>query len=190
MNFQKRNGLTADGKVGSQTINKLLSANAKRWNGDSSGSSSGGSSSGGSTSGGSSSGGNSSGDDDYVSSDSPSIDRLISVAKSKLGARYVYGAKGPSTFDCSGFIYWALNHAGVKQSYMTSYGWQRTSRYQKITEMSNIRKGDIISFKGHVGIALGNNQMIDASSSQGRVRITNITSSYWVRNFVCAYRIF
>lgn len=190
MNFQKRNGLNADGKVGSQTISKLLSSNAKSWNGGSSGSSSGGSNSGGSgSSGGSSSGGSNSGDND-VSSDSPSVDRLISVAKSKLGSSYILGAKGPSTFDCSGFIYWVLNHAGVRQSYMTSYGWQRTSRYQRITKMSSIRRGDIISFNGHVGIALGNNQMIDASSSQGKVRITNITSSYWVRNFVCAYRIF
>lgn len=180
LNFQKRNGLTADGKVGSQTINKLLSSNAKEWNG-----SLGGSNSGGSNSGGSSSGGNNSGN-----TASPSVQRLISVAKSKLGARYVYGAKGPSTFDCSGYIWWSLNHAGVRQSYMTSASWKRNTKYQKITSMSRIQRGDIIAYNGHVGIALGNNQMIDASSSQGRVRITNITGAYWVRNFVSAYRIF
>lgn len=192
LNFQKTNGLSADGKVGSQTINKLLSSSAKKWNGNSGGSGSGGSSSGGSNSGGGSSGsgGDGSSGDNSSGTASPSVELLISVAKSKLGARYVYGAKGPSTFDCSGFINWVLNHAGVRQSYMTSYSWQKNSKYQKITSMSSIKRGDIISYNGHVGIALGNNQMIDASSSQGKVRITNITSSYWTRNFVSAYRIF
>jgi len=205
LHFQKNNNLSADGKVGSQTINKLLSSNAKKWNTNSGGSSSigsssggsnsGGSSSVGSSSGGSSSGGSSSGGSSSVgsssdNSESPSVDLLISVAKSKLGASYVFGAKGPSTFDCSGFVYWVLNHAGVRQGYMTSASWQNNTRYQKISGMSNIQRGDVISFNGHVGIALGNNQMIDASSSQGQVRITSLTSSYWTRNYVTAFRIF
>lgn len=183
LNFQKRNGLKADGKVGSQTINQLLSPDAKRWNGGSGSSgSSGGSGSG--SSGGSSSGGST------VNTTSPNADLFVSIAKSKLGAKYVYGAKGPSTFDCSGFVYWVLKQAGVRQSYMTSASWNVTGRYQKITSMSSIKKGDVITFRGHVGIALGNNQMIDASSSQGKVRITNLSSSYWTRNFVNAFRIF
>lgn len=194
INFQKKNGLSADGKVGTQTINKLISSDAKKWSGGSSsnsgGSSSSGSSSGGTSSGGSTSGGSTSGGSDSPSTSSPNIESFIAAAKSKLGASYVYGAKGPNSFDCSGLVYWALNKVGVRQSYMTSYAWQRTSKYQKITSMGSIRRGDIISFNGHVGIALGNNQMIDASSNQGKVRITNITSSYWVRNFKGAYRIF
>jgi peptidoglycan hydrolase-like protein with peptidoglycan-binding domain len=185
INFQKRNGLTADGKVGSQTISKLLSSDAKKWTGNSSS----GSSSSSSHSSGHSSG-SSSNSDSYDNSSGPNASLFVSIAMSKIGSRYVYGAKGPSTFDCSGFVYWVLNQAGIRQGYMTSYGWNSTGRYQKITSMSSIRRGDIISYNGHVGIALGNNQMIDASSSQGQVRITNITSSYWTRNFVCAYRVF
>ncbi|PYG86929.1 peptidoglycan hydrolase-like protein with peptidoglycan-binding domain [Ruminiclostridium sufflavum DSM 19573] len=190
VNFQKRNGLSADGKAGANTISKLLSSNAKAWNGGSGSSGSGnGSSSNGSSSNGSS-GSSSSGQNYTDNSGSPSVSALISIAKSKLGARYVYGAKGPSTFDCSGFVYWVLNQAGLRQSYMTSYGWSKNTKYKKITGMSNIRKGDIITFNGHVGIALGDNMMIDASSGSGKVRITNITSSYWTRNFKCAFRIF
>lgn len=183
VNFQTRNHLGQDGKVGSQTISKLLSPDAKRWTGGSGSNSGGGSSSGN----GSSSGGN---DSDGGSYSGPSVERLISVAKSKLGSRYVYGAKGPTTFDCSGFVYWVLKNSGVRQSYMTSGGWAGNGRYKRISSMSSIRRGDIISYRGHVGIALGGNQMIDASSSQGKVRITSITSSYWTRNFICAYRIF
>lgn len=185
INFQKRNGLSTDGKVGSQTINKLLSDNAKSWNGSSSGGSSH------SGSGSSHSGGSNTGDNDESGYSSGSmVNRIISIAKSKIGSRYVYGAKGPNTFDCSGFVYWVLNRAGIRQSYMTSYSWQSTGRYQRISSMSSIRRGDIISFRGHVGIALGNGQMVDASSSQGRVRITSINSSYWLNHFECAYRIY
>lgn len=184
INFQKKNGLTADGKVGSQTISKLLSPNAKRWTGGSSGSSSGGSNSGSGSSGGSGSSNGNSG-----TASGSLVESIISIAQSKIGARYVYGAKGPNTFDCSGFVYWVLNRAGIKQSYMTSFSWQNTARYQKITSMKSIKRGDIISYHGHVGIAIGNGQMIDASSSQGKVRITSINSSYWINNFVCAYRI-
>ena len=201
INFQKKNGLTADGKVGSKTISKLLSDDAKKWTGSTSssgnssssgsGSSSSGSSSSGSSSSGSSSSGSSSGSGSSSNvSSSASIENFIAIAKSKLGSKYVYGAKGPNTFDCSGFVYWTLNKAGVKQSYMTSEGWKSTSRYKRITSMSSIKRGDVISFNGHVAIALGNGQMIDASPSAGKIRITSINSSYWRNNFVCAYRIF
>ncbi|QNU65876.1 peptidoglycan-binding protein [Ruminiclostridium herbifermentans] len=187
LNFQKRNGLSADGKAGAQTISKLLSSDAKSWNGTKGSSGSNNNKSGGSKG---SKNSNSNNQDYFDNSGSPSVSNLIAIAKSKLGAKYVYGAKGPSTFDCSGFVYWVLNKSGVKQSYMTSYGWSRNTKYKKITNMSDIKKGDIIAFNGHVGIALGGNQMIDASSGSGKVRITNITSSYWTRNFKCAFRIF
>lgn len=190
LKFQSKNGLGKDGKIGSQTIAKLLSSDARKWTGGTG--SSNGNNSGGSNNSGNSGQNNNSGDDDdngggYVS---PSVEQLISVAKSKLGSRYVYGAKGPNSFDCSGFVYWVLKNSGVRQGYMTSGGWAGNGRYRRISSMSSIKRGDIITYNGHVGIALGGNQMIDASSSQGRVRITNITSSYWTRNFVCAFRIF
>lgn len=192
LKFQSRNGLGQDGKVGSQTIAKLLSSDARKWTGGSNGGSNSNSSGGSSNSGGgsNSSGGSNSGGGTGGSFVSPSVERLISVARSKLGSRYIYGAKGPNTFDCSGFVYWVLKNSGVRQGYMTSGGWAGNSRYRRISSMSSIKRGDIITYNGHVGIALGGNQMIDASSSQGRVRITNITSSYWKRNFICAYRIF
>ena len=97
--FQKSNGLADDGSVGVLTMAKLTGDGAKKSSGSSS---SGSSSSGGST----------------VSGSGAST--LISIASSKIGAPYVYGAKGPNSFDCSGFVYWCLNQAGVRQSYVTS----------------------------------------------------------------------
>ena len=122
---------------------------------------------------------------------------FIKIAESKLGCRYVRGAKGPNKFDCSGFVYWCLNQAGVKQSYMTSIAWRSCTKYKRIKSMSDIKRGDVLVFKGssmakgHVGIYLGNGSMIDASSSKGKVRITNLilTSKYWKDHFLMAYRI-
>lgn len=179
--FQSRNGLKADGKVGKQTMSKLFDSGAKKAS-STSGSS------------GSSGSGSTPSDPGSPPADSPAVtagvETFIAIAESKLGSRYVRAGKGPNTFDCSGFVYWCLNQAGVKQGYMTSASWQKTTKYRRITSMSEIKRGDVISYKGHVGIALGDGKMIDASSSQGKVRITSINSSYWQRNFVAAFRIF
>ena len=184
MAFQKRNGLSADGKIGSQTMNKLFSDSAKKA---ASGSSSGGNKNNGSSSGNKNN--NSSKPSTDKVADQKSVSALISVAKSKLGCKYVKGAKGPNTFDCSGFVYWCLNQIGVKQGYMTSAGWASNGKYPKVTKLSDVQAGDIIAFKGHVGIALGGGKMIDASSGDGCIRITNLSLAYWKKNFKCAFRV-
>ena len=129
---------------------------------------------------------------------SKGVEKFISIAQSKLGCKYVRGAKGPNSFDCSGFVYWCLNQAGVKQSYMTSIVWRNCSKYRRINSMSDIKRGDVLVFKGksmatgHVGIYLGDGKMIDASSGAGQVRITSssiLKSSYWQEHFLMAYRI-
>ena len=123
--------------------------------------------------------------------DSSKVDEFIEVAMSKLGCKYVLGAKGPEKFDCSGFVYWCLNQVGVKQSYMTSHGWKACTKYPIVSSMEDLQRGDIISYQGHVGIYIGNNKMIDASSSEGKIRITNIYSlPYWRNHFIKGVRVF
>ena len=126
------------------------------------------------------------------------VEKLIEIAESKLGCPYVRGAKGPDAFDCSGFVYWCLNQAGIKQAYMTSIIWRTCSKYKRINTMGELKRGDIMVFQGetldsgHVGIYLGDGHMIDASSSSGKVRITenDITKrQYWQEHFLMAYRI-
>lgn len=181
--FQKRNSLGVDGTVGKVTMATLNSSKAKA-------ASTGGSSSGGSSSGGSSGGSSSSGSSSSAASSK--VEKMISAAESKLGSKYVFASKGPSTFDCSGFVYYCLNQAGANQSYMTSSAWAGSSKYPKITNTSNLQRGDILVFKGHVGIYMGNGKMIDASSSKGKVvtRTGIWSSSYWNRNFICGFRVF
>ena len=107
------------------------------------------------------------------------VEKLIAIAESKLGCPYVGGAKGPNKFDCSGFVYWCMKQAGFSGGYMTSRAWRTCTRYPRINSMSQIQRGDILVFKGnsmatgHVGIYMGSGRMIDASSGAGQVRITN-----------------
>lgn len=200
--FQECNGLTADGTVGMATMTKLESDNAVKKPANvvvaGSGStattaathaqtqaSGGGSSSGGGNTGGSSSAAQTTGSYDT----SGPAGNLISIAASKLGCPYVWGAKGSNSFDCSGFVYWCLNQAGVSQSYLTSSGWRNPGRYEMVSSFDNIRAGDIVVVSGHVGIAAGNGTVIDASSSNGRV-VHRSLSSWWRNNFIVAWRIF
>ena len=197
--FQRQNGLSVDGCVGINTMNTLTGDDVKRApsrpstnressSGSSSnrGSSSSGSSSSGSSSGAASAGSSSGGS---VIHNSGGVSTLLSVARSKVGCPYVWGAKGPNAFDCSGFVYWCLNQAGVRQSYMTSSGWRNAGRYQRINNYGSLQAGDIIVVSGHVGIVAGGGQVIDASSSHGRV-VQRGLSSWWANNFICGWRIF
>ena len=164
-NFQSANGLQSDGSVGVLTMAKLTGGSARR-----AGSS------------GSSSGAN-------TGTATGSAAALISIAKSKLGCRYVWGAKGPNTFDCSGFVYWCLNQAGVRQSYLTSSGWRSVGKYTKISSFDSLRAGDIIVVTGHVGIVAENGTLVDASSGNGKV-VHRSMGSWFRNNFICGWRIF
>ena len=119
---------------------------------------------------------------------SGSAGSLISIASSKIGSPYVWGAKGPNSFDCSGFVYWCLNQAGVGTSYMTSSGWRNPGRFKKVS-MGELQAGDIVVVRGHVGIYAGGGSVIDASSSHGRV-VHRSLSGWWANNFITAWRIF
>ncbi len=171
--FQKKNGLSSDGNVGAKTMAKLTGDYVVKANDT--------------TTGGGGGGGGGAVDTGYAGSGS--VSALLKVALSKLGCKYVWGAKGPNEFDCSGFVYWCLNQVGVKQSYITSKGWRTVGKYKKITNYSSLKAGDIIVVTGHVGIIGENGTVIDASSSNRKICHRDL-SSWWKRNFICGWRIF
>lgn len=180
--FQKNNGLSVDGKVGRKTMAQLLSDNAVKASPNQPAATPGG----GSGSGSPSSPGNTGG---------ATADRFVEIALSKLGRPYRTGAKGPDSFDCSGFVYWCLNQAGVKQGYMTSKTWRSVTKYQRINDIDDCKKGDVLVFrmsssKGHVGIVINGTEMVDASSGNGEVVRRSYKTEYWRKYFYCAYRIF
>ncbi len=121
------------------------------------------------------------------------VENFLAIADSRLGYRYVRGGKGPNKFDCSGFVYWVLNRSGIEQAYMNSRAWPRSKTYTKIKKMEDLIRGDILCFRGHMAIYLGEGQMINASGSNGKVVIREgsiFESSYWRKVFVCGFRVF
>ncbi|CAA6813995.1 MAG: Invasion associated protein p60 [uncultured Sulfurovum sp.] len=109
---------------------------------------------------------------------------IIRVAKKKLGSRYVWGATGKkNTFDCSGFTSYVYKKHGIHIP--------RTSRnqakYGKYVKRDKLKKGDLVFFdtskkrKGyvnHVGIYLGDNRFIHASSAKKRVIVSKLNKFY------------
>ena len=120
--------------------------------------------------------------------------RLISVAKTKLGKRYVWGASGTgNTYDCSSFTKYVYRKNGINIP-RTSFN---QSKYGKYVKRSNLKKGDLIFFdtskrrKGyvnHVGIYLGNNKFIHASSAKKRVIITSLNKNFYSKRYKGARR--
>ncbi|GAA4845572.1 NlpC/P60 family protein [Kitasatospora terrestris] len=101
----------------------------------------------------------------------------IAAAQSKLGSWYSYGAAGPSTFDCSGLMQWAYAQAGVSIP--------RTSQSQAGagtsvgSNIANAKPGDLIIYYGdqhHVGMYVGNGQIIHAPHTGAQVRYESATA--------------
>ena len=122
--------------------------------------------------------------DSSTSTTSSSVNKVISLAKSLLGKSYVWGAQGPSTFDCSGFTYYVFKNAANITLPRVS---QDQSTYGTYVSKSNLKVGDLVFFDTNgandgivslVGIYLGNNQFIHASSSNGKVVISEMSSYY------------
>lgn len=95
--------------------------------------------------------------------------RIVDAARAQLGKRYVFGTEGPDTFDCSGLVYWALNHAGVRAPRLTAAGYLIWSGATSIGR-DQIAPGDLVCWAGHIGIAAGGDRMIEAPNHRVPVR--------------------
>ena len=126
---------------------------------------------------------------------SSSASSVIAHAKTLLGKPYVWGAQGPNSFDCSGFTYYVFkNKAGIVLPRTSS----AQSKYGTSVSWSNLKAGDLMFFDtnganngqvSHVGLYIGNGQMIHASSSQRKIVITSVNTSYYKNAFVNARRV-
>lgn len=98
----------------------------------------------------------------------------VSYAHQKLGSPYVWGATGPDAFDCSGLVQAAYRSAGValpRTTYAQINAGRRVAR-------SELRPGDLVFFYSgitHVGLYIGNGQMIHAPNSGSSVRVAPLT---------------
>ncbi|HSR74378.1 MAG TPA: NlpC/P60 family protein [Sulfurovum sp.] len=120
--------------------------------------------------------------------------RIISVAKEKLGKRYVWGASGnKNTYDCSSFVKYVYRKNGIDLP-RTSIMQSKVGKFVKRDEL---RKGDLIFFDtskrrrgyvNHVGIYIGNNKFIHASSAKKKVVITSLDKTFYSNRYKGARR--
>lgn len=108
-------------------------------------------------------------------------------ALSLVGSAYVYGGTGPYGFDCSGLTSYVYRQSGISIP-RTTY-----AQYASGTKVSDIQPGDLlfyntVGYLGHVGIYIGNGQMIHAGDESTGVQVANINSSYWSSIYAGAVR--
>ena len=136
---------------------------------------------------------NAAGREDYLDYDVPpealedeTFAAMLAEAEKYLGFPYVWGGSSPSTsFDCSGFVSWVINHSGWDVGRL---GAQGLCDICTPVSAANARPGDLIFFKGtydtpgvsHCGIYVGNSMMIHCGSP---ISYVNINSSYWQSHF-------
>ena len=117
---------------------------------------------------------------------------MIAEAEKYVGYPYVWGGSSPSTsFDCSGFISWVINHSGWNVGRQTAQGL-----YNICTPVSpeQAKPGDLVFFVGtydtvgmsHVGLYVGNSVMLHCGDP---ISYTNLNSSYWQQHFYCYGRL-
>ncbi|MFD5076538.1 NlpC/P60 family protein [Streptomyces sp. NPDC058371] len=97
-----------------------------------------------------------------------------SAAQTKLGSPYVYGATGPSSFDCSGLTSWAYAQAGVS---IPRTSQEQANAGTRIYSQSDLQVGDLVIFyddQHHVGLYAGNGQVIHAPRTGTVVRYESI----------------
>lgn len=111
---------------------------------------------------------------------------IIKEAEKYLGYPYVWGGSSPSTsFDCSGFVSWVINHSGWDVGRL---GAQGLCNICTPVSSANVKPGDLVFFTGtydtpgvsHVGIYVGNNIMIHCGDP---ISYANLNSSYWQSHF-------
>ena len=117
---------------------------------------------------------------------------MIREAEKYLGYPYVWGGSSPSTsFDCSGFVSWVVNHSGWNMGRLTAQGLMNKC---VIIPPSEAKPGDLIFFQGtydtpgasHVGIYVGNGMMIHCGNP---ISYASINTTYWQNHFYCFGRL-
>ena len=198
--FQNANGISASGKADPATLKAMYNPEAKKLPSGTKAADAGGSSGGkkSSTYLNSVPDGLASTTSSYSSSmsNAEKLEYAIYLAQSKLGCPYVYGATGPSKFDCSGLTCWIFEALGVKLK-RTAYNQGYDDAYEKIEGWSNLRRGDLVYFNtisdsdlsDHAGVYLGEGYFIHASSGARKVVVSNLSTGYYGRVFSWGRRI-
>ena len=116
---------------------------------------------------------------------------IVGTGLSKVGSAYVFGASGPTAFDCSGFTSWVYRQNGKSLPRTASAQYSGTTRVSK----DGLSAGDLVFFAGtyksgisHVGIYIGNGQFDHAANSSTGVTVSSLNSGYYASHYAGAGR--
>jgi peptidoglycan DL-endopeptidase CwlO len=99
--------------------------------------------------------------------------QALRFALTRLGDMYVWGAAGPTTFDCSGLVMWAYAHVGISLEHFTGNQWNEGEHIPR----SQLQPGDLVFFfqdLGHVGMYIGNGLMVNAPTFGQPVQVAPV----------------
>lgn len=99
---------------------------------------------------------------------------VVAAALSRVGAPYVWGSTGPDSFDCSGLVYWAFQQVGKTVPRVSDAQiWGGTS-----VSLDDLQPGDVVGYSGggHVGIYIGDGQMVHAPTTGDVVKVVPVDS--------------
>ena len=128
----------------------------------------------------------------------PSVigEKIVKLSMNYLDVRYVWGGLSPKGFDCSGFTLYLFKQFGYDLPHSASSQWHNCGEY---IERKDLQPGDLVMFNdparnngkacSHVGIYIGNDQFIHASSGSKRVCINNLNETYFNKYYKGAKRI-
>lgn len=122
------------------------------------------------------------------SSSNSSGDAIIATAKKYMGSPYVWGAEGPTEFDCSGFTQYVMKQNGVKIPRTAAEQFASGTPVDK----KNLQTGDLVFFTtykpgaSHVGFYIGNGNFIHASSAAKQVTISSLDEAYYTEHYIGA----
>lgn len=117
-------------------------------------------------------------------------EKAAHTAVSMIGRPYHYRGDSPKGFDCSGLVRYSYMTAGVD----APHGIEHLMKVTKSLSMRSAQTGDLLFFEengkkySHVGIYLGDNVFVHASSSRGKVRKDSLLDPFWKKSFLEARR--
>ncbi|MGL5713547.1 MAG: NlpC/P60 family protein [Paraclostridium sp.] len=123
------------------------------------------------------------------------IKKAIDIAKTKLGCIYIWGDEGPNTFDCSGFIYYIFK---TNLNIYVPRVSKDQGKHGKYINRNDLKPGDLVFFDtsginngiiSHVGMYIGNNEFIHASSGRTMKVVISKLEGYYEKQYVTARRI-
>jgi cell wall-associated NlpC family hydrolase len=115
--------------------------------------------------------------------------RIVSYALAQVGGRYIYGANGPGSYDCSGLVSSAYAAGGVS---VPSYTRAQAARARAIP-LSSAQPGDLLFYFGrgtdHVAIYLGDGRMVHAVNPRRGITVDSVSNSWYRERFTMAGRV-